>query len=295
MPSDEGLGELQNRIKWRIVRKIAESGFEPQIFTGPSGGLGLPAGKAWTFAEVDAVMRRCCGAALIGIVKWRVRTKSREILLPTEYAQYEGAVALTYQLPILAVMEEGVEPRGIFNPHGFEISHLPGNADISWPDSGAFGGPYANWMRRLGERFDVFLGYCGSSRQVAVSIKRFLQAELGLKILDWHDGFIPGKTILSQIEFAAAQCSVGIFLFTRDDRLEGAADVAAPRDNVIFESGYFAHSRGKDRVLIVREEGAKMPADLGGDIYISLSDRTNIEPTEVAIRRFILNRLQNML
>jgi len=34
-----------------------------------------------------------------------------------------------------------------------------------------------------------------------------------------------------------------------------------------------------------------MPADLGGDIYVSLSDRTNIEPTEVAIRRFILNRL----
>jgi predicted nucleotide-binding protein len=39
---------------------------------------------------------------------------------------------------------------------------------------------------------------------------------------------------------------------------------AVPRDNVLFEAGYFIQAKGKDRVLIVREAGAKMPADLGG-------------------------------
>jgi hypothetical protein len=31
------------------------------------------------------VMRRCSGAALIGLPKWRMPFKQREILLPTEY------------------------------------------------------------------------------------------------------------------------------------------------------------------------------------------------------------------
>ena len=38
----------------------------------------------------------------------------------------------------------------------------------------------------------------------------------------------------------------------------------------LLEAGYFISAKGKERVLIVREPGAKMPADLGGDIYASL-------------------------
>ena len=60
-----------------------------------------------------------------------------------------------------------------------------------------------------------------------------------------------------------------------------------PRDNVVFEAGYFIHAKGKDRVLVVREEGAKMPADLGGDIYASLPDRNHIGPILESLRRFV--------
>ena len=89
-------------------------------------------------------------------------------------------------------------------------------------------------------------------------------------MLDWTKGFKAGESILDQIETASSNCSSGIFLFTKDDTLEGGDDAAAPRDNVIFEAGYFINSKGKDRVLIIVEKGAKMPADIGGDIYISL-------------------------
>ena len=54
--------------------------------------------------------------------------------------------------------------------------------------------------------------------------------------------------------------------------------LAVPRDNVVFEAGYFIGLKGKRNVLIVREAGSKMPADLGGDIYASLTDRTDIRP-----------------
>jgi predicted nucleotide-binding protein len=56
---------------------------------------------------------------------------------------------------------------------------------------------------------------------------------------------------------------------------------------VVFEAGFFAHAKGKERVLIIRERGSKMPADLGGDIYASLTDRSNITPIKPVLRKFV--------
>ena len=36
--------------------------------------------------------------------------------------------------------------------------------------------------------------------------------------------------------------------------------LSVPRDNVIFEMGMFMQAKGRDRVLVFREQGAKMPA-----------------------------------
>ena len=94
-----------------------------------------------------------------------------------------------------------------------------------------------------------------------------------------------------RIQEAARRCSGGIFLFTKDDQLVGSGEQVAPRDNVVFEAGYFAAARGKQRVLIVRESGAKMPADLGGDIYASIDNPADITPAEMTIRKFVEERL----
>jgi predicted nucleotide-binding protein len=58
-----------------------------------------------------------------------------------------------------------------------------------------------------------------------------------------------------------------------------------------FEAGYFVNSKGNDRVLIIREEGAKMPADLGGNIYVHLADRKNTAAIESTLRDFFERRL----
>jgi predicted nucleotide-binding protein len=70
--------------------------------------------------------------------------------------------------------------------------------------------------------------------------------------------------------------------------LNGSAkDRAVPRDSVVFEAGYFSVLKGKSRVLIVLESGAKMPADLGGDIYASLEDKEHIDPIKPVLQRFL--------
>lgn len=104
--------------------------------------------------------------------------------------------------------------------------------------------------------------------------------------------FQPGQTILGEIERARRDCSVGIFLFTKDDPIDSeGGDSAAPRDNVIFEAGYFIAARGADRTLIIREAGAKMPADLGGSIYVRFNDRARVGEIHTPVRRFLTAQL----
>ena len=112
---------------------------------------------------------------------------------------------------------------------------------------------------------------------------------LGVKVLDWQTDLIPGSTILEQIQHAASICTGGIFLLTRDDDLMNSKlrEKSAPRDNVVFEAGYFIGLKGKRNVLIVRETGSKMPADLGGDIYASLKDKSDLGSVEKTIQGFI--------
>ena len=60
---------------------------------------------------------------------------------------------------------------------------------------------------------------------------------------------------------------------------------------MVFEAGYFAAAKGKQRVLIIASKVSKMPADLGGDIYAALDDRVDIKPIEDDIRKFVKQRL----
>jgi hypothetical protein len=292
MPADRWLTPDQNALKWGIVAKIESLGLVAEIFTDPRGPQATPAlsaDRAWSPDEAKRVARRCIGAVLIGLPRWTFSTPQGDVRLATEFCYYEGALAASLRLPMLIVVQEDVMRRVVFDSsYGPYLASFPPNAGRSWLKATDFRVSFKYWRSRLDERRDVFLGYCGTSRATAKRLKRYLRG-LGATVLDWRTDFAPGRTILEQIEEAADRCSAGIFLFTQDDKLPGKRRVekAAPRDNVVFEAGYFIQCKGKDHVLIVRETGAKMPADLGGDIYASLPDPSSIRPIKKTVRRFI--------
>jgi hypothetical protein len=291
---DIRLDARRNELKWAIIDEIEKLGYEAQVFGSPDGGRGLAAGKSWSPERADEVMRRCVGAAVLGFPIWRVPRGDESVSLVTEYCHYEGAIARTYGLPILAVLEHGVEERVFFLSYGGDaFISAPAEADRTWVTTTDFDRFLQAWRRRLVDRRDVFLGYSRSSAESAEQIARYLEVELQATVWDWRTQFVPAASILKEIERAASGCTAGIFLFTRDDLLESTAggDVAAPRDNVVFEAGYFTHAKGKDRVLIIREQGSKFPADLGGDIYAPLSSRADISSVKPAIRIFVEERL----
>ena len=126
----------------------------------------------------------------------------------------------------------------------------------------------------------------GNDRQIAEAFSGGRTQASGARL---EDGLCSGQQHTGADCRSGQRCSAGIFLFTGDDPLTDRAhkDKAVPRDNVVFEAGYFSHAKGKGHVLIIREAGAKMPADLGGDIYASLQDKSKIAPIKETIRRFI--------
>lgn len=80
-------------------------------------------------------------------------------------------------------------------------------------------------------------------------------------------------------------------LFAENDPLKGSDGSAAPRDNVVFEAGYFMNSKGPNRCLIIRQGNAKMPADLGGAIYLHLESPGDITSIETRLTRFLNENL----
>ena len=292
LPADPWLPPNLNDLKWGVVEEIEKLGYVPEIFTNPKGGPGLASAKSWTPDGADDIARRCTGAVILGMPRWRLQNdQGEQFLLPTEFNHYEGALVRTLGLPTLVLAQRDVMRRVVFDLNfGGYVGQFPGNADLGWLHCEEFRVPFGYWKALLDERRDVFLGYCSSSSHTAEMIKRYVTS-LGARVLDWRTDFIPGRTIIDQIEQAAARSIGGIFLFTKDDDLdvpdESAADRSAPRDNVVFEAGYFSGLKGKRNVLIVRETGSKMPADLGGDIYAPLPHKDDISPIERAIEAFL--------
>ncbi len=274
VPSNDRLDSRRQALRAAIVKLIEERGYEAQQFLVS----GMPAGMAWNFSAVDGVMRRCLGALILAFPRWEFEDQSnaaQPMRFATEYNHYEGALANAYKIPTLTIAEKGIVDRGIaWNGGGNPILWAPADADPDWLHSESFKHLFGVWMEEIQARRDVFLGYCIQAKTTALEIHLFLTQTLGLSVLNWSMDFSAGGTILEELERAAQVCTCGLFLFTKDDPLEsGAHDQAAPRDNVVFEAGYFVSVKGKERVLIIRERGTKMPADLGGNIYLHLANR----------------------
>lgn len=289
LPADPWLPANLNRLKWAIVDEVQKLGYTPEVFTNPRGQPGLASARAWNPRDADEIARRCAGAVVLGMPRWRFKDGADDVLLPTEFNHYEGALARTLGLPTLVLVQKGVMRRVVFDASfGGYVGQFEGQADVDWLHTDPFLVPFGYWKAQLAQRSDLFLGYSSASTGTAAAIKRYLQS-LGVQVLDWQTDFIPGRTILDQIEQAAARSLGGIFLFTRDDDLadHGQRELAVPRDNVVFEAGYFIGLKGKNNVLIIRETGSKMPADLGGDIYAPLADKTDIAPIERSLSAFV--------
>ena len=120
----------------------------------------------------------------------------------------------------------------------------------------------------------VFFGYCSRARNTALAIEQYLES-LGLNVINWASDFDSGEVILDEIHAAVSASKFGVFLFSPDDPGQND-EQRTPRDNVVFEAGYFMSAHGRGRTIIIVQKGTKVLADYSGHIYIPLENPNDI-------------------
>lgn len=281
----------QSIVKDYVLNQLKLLGFEPQEFHVS----GLPKGDSWTFQRAMEVMKECDGALVLALMRWVGTSNGGDLPIPSEYSHFEGALALSRNLPTIVLAEDDMLMRGILSQDGgsFVIkipmlqsqSWILGNQLLKEP-------PFQHWVDKVNERHDVFFGYCSKADKLAKNIKDYLVNNRGLKVLDWATDFRPGRSIMQEVTRATEISRCGLFLFTADDPIEGqVSKLSMPRDNVLLEAGYFMNAHGSHRMVVVREKNTKMPADLGGMIYLTIDNRNKWQDTAELIGDAIIAQM----
>lgn len=208
--------------------------------------------------------------------------------MPSEFNHMQAVMAQCARRPLLVLREKALAERGAFRsgylPH---VVRVPSSLNIDWFDSPDFCSEFNRWFDEVNCFRHIFLGYSSKAIDVATAVYKFLTEHLKLRVFDWRD-FRIGDTIWESIERGERLTTCGLFLFMADDKLVASEKHEfAPRDNVVYEAGYFAGAKGLRKSLVIREEGAKVPTDLDGILYIALPDRTHLSPAETPLREHL--------
>lgn len=108
----------------------------------------------------------------------------------------------------------------------------------------------------------------GHDGEIKEAVARLL-ANQGIEPIILSEQANQGQTIIEKFE-RHAEAGAAIALFTKDDighaknTTEGQPRA---RQNVVFEAGYFMGKFGRDRVILIAENGVEIPSDLQGVVY----------------------------
>ncbi len=123
--------------------------------------------------------------------------------------------------------------------------------------------------------FDKVFVVHGHDGELKLEVARLLEKQ-NIQAVILSEQANQGKTIIEKIE-NYSDVGAAIILFTCDDlgrAKEAKDDKSRARQNVIFEAGYFMGLLGRDRTIIIHEEGIEIPSDLNGLVY---TDKGNWE------------------
>jgi hypothetical protein len=249
----------------------------------------LPQSRA--LAGIEERLRKvaeCRGVIVLAFSQWECQRLSGDqkkgVIFPTEFTHIGAVLATATRRPILVLREKSVAERGVLRRGYYPVIGLPNSLGVEWLDSEEFKREFRAWLDRVNEYKHVFLGYSTQAAEVGNMLYKFLNENLKLRVFDWQN-FPPGESIWESIERAERLTSCGIFLFMADDTVTTGEDKhRAPRDNVVYEAGYFAGAKGRLRSIVIHEEGARVPSDLGGILNLPLGSRRSIAAIETALR-----------
>jgi hypothetical protein len=127
---DSYLDDRQNSVKWGIVQRVIDAGYEPHMFftaVPPAFAATVNREIPWTADKVKETIRGAIGAVMVGDPRWKYGDDAHA----SEFTHYEAGVAHSMGLPMFTVLEQGIRWRGAFDQSSAQICEVPRDADPS--------------------------------------------------------------------------------------------------------------------------------------------------------------------
>lgn len=129
----------------------------------------------------------------------------------------------------------------------------------------------------------VFLVH-GRNEAAKHSVARFLERRVGLDVVILSERPNRGRSILTKFQEEAGGTAFAVVLITGDDLghlrpemlapgEQQAVPIPRPRQNVLFEMGFFIGRLGVDRVCALVSPGTERPSDYDGVVYVPFDDQ----------------------
>ncbi|MBZ9980359.1 nucleotide-binding protein [Mesorhizobium sp. BR-1-1-8] len=115
------------------------------------------------------------------------------------------------------------------------------------------------WPSKVIDPKKVFIVH-GHDEAIRETVARFV-GQIGMTPVILHEQPNKGRTIISKFRDEAASVGFAIVLVTPDDG-------ELPRQNVIFELGFFLGALGAERVAAIVKQPVTTPSDYDGVVYI---------------------------
>jgi hypothetical protein len=113
----------------------------------------------------------------------------------------------------------------------------------------------------------IFIGSASEARELMQALSLLIHKDGWAITKPWHYAtFDPGKPFLASLSENTANIDIAVILYTGEDKVTSRhVTMASPRDNVVFELGYFIARLGADRVFVVCPANIpKIPSDYAG-------------------------------
>ena len=115
------------------------------------------------------------------------------------------------------------------------------------------------------KRNGIFISH-GHNELLKLKLKDFVENRLKRKAVVLAEEASAGMTVVEKLERVSRECSSAIILMTGDDKLRDGGVRA--RQNVIHELGFFQGRYGRDKVILLVEEGVELFSNISGIVYI---------------------------
>ena len=109
----------------------------------------------------------------------------------------------------------------------------------------------------------VFIGSSSEALPIVNRLVGFLGSDFD--VYPWNQSFPPGEYTLTALLQQVERTDAAIFIFAKDDEVTIRGELGhSARGNVLLEYGLFVARLGRERILILEEDGVNLPSDVFG-------------------------------